>query len=270
MGQLERYGLYVLCLVIFLILGIAIWGDSPGPANPNETTGRSLTVTSSTGPEDTISEERRKQLEAEANFNEVVKIMEAASEPLRQPVREPVREPEAARLPLQKADRNKMAAAGASGAADTDASRTPPSVQDPKQDVRIHVVGQHETLEEISLRYLGKRHLWREILALNPGVRPTALQPGTKLKIPPREADKARAGTPPGTVTVRRGDNPGLISQRLFGTTKYADEIMRLNDIEDPRGLQVGAVLKVPEIDPEKAKAKAKTAAATKATKKAR
>ena len=27
MGQLERYGLYVLCLVIFLILGVAMWGD---------------------------------------------------------------------------------------------------------------------------------------------------------------------------------------------------------------------------------------------------
>ena len=27
MGQLERYGLYVLCLVIFLILGVAIWGE---------------------------------------------------------------------------------------------------------------------------------------------------------------------------------------------------------------------------------------------------
>ena len=29
MGQLEKYGLYVLCLVIFLILGVAMWGDPP-------------------------------------------------------------------------------------------------------------------------------------------------------------------------------------------------------------------------------------------------
>src|SRR5262249_18440166 len=29
MGQLEKYGLYVLCLVIFLILGVAIWGGDP-------------------------------------------------------------------------------------------------------------------------------------------------------------------------------------------------------------------------------------------------
>ncbi len=32
MGQLERYGLYVLCLVIFLILGVAIWGGDPQAA----------------------------------------------------------------------------------------------------------------------------------------------------------------------------------------------------------------------------------------------
>ena len=34
MGQLERYGLYVLCLVIFLILGVAIWGGDPVAASP--------------------------------------------------------------------------------------------------------------------------------------------------------------------------------------------------------------------------------------------
>ena len=30
MGQLEKYGLYVMCLVIFLILGVTLWGE---PAN---------------------------------------------------------------------------------------------------------------------------------------------------------------------------------------------------------------------------------------------
>ena len=36
MGQLERYGLYVLCIVIFLILGVALWGGDPVlPAPPS-------------------------------------------------------------------------------------------------------------------------------------------------------------------------------------------------------------------------------------------
>lgn len=232
MGQLERYGLYVLCLVIFLILGIAIWGDSATPAIPKDTTGTSLNVTSSIPPGDVISHERLKELEAEAHMNDVIKIMESKSEP--------------ADLPLQEVKPNVPATEGT--------SRTPLPVEKP--EVRIHVVKEYETLEEISLRYLGKRHHWRQILDLNPNVRPTALRPGMKLKIPPRKAEKSKAGkskavaTVPGTVIVRRGDNPGLISQRLFGTTKYADEIMRLNNISDPTRLRIGAELKVPQIDP--------------------
>jgi len=230
MGQLERYGLYVLCLVIFLILGIAIWGDSSGPQIPNDAGGQSLTATSGTGPGDTISQERLRQLEEESNLNDVVKIMNAGSE-------------STAQLPLQRVDRNTPPAER------PDPSRTvlPVPVTAPK--VRTHVVKQYETLEEIALRYLGKRRRWREIVALNPTVRPTALQPGTKLKIPPR-----RAGARPLTVKVQRGDNPGLISQRLFGTTRYADEIMRLNNIQDPRRLKIGVLLKVPRVDVNKAK----------------
>src|SRR5262245_14080211 len=34
MGQLEKYGLYVLCLVIFLILGVTIWGGGDLQASP--------------------------------------------------------------------------------------------------------------------------------------------------------------------------------------------------------------------------------------------
>ena len=37
MGQLEKYGLYVMCLVIFLILGVTLWGE---PANATRTAGR--------------------------------------------------------------------------------------------------------------------------------------------------------------------------------------------------------------------------------------
>ena len=72
MGQLERYGLYVLCLVIFLILGIAIWGDNAGAVVVEGTTSQSLRATSNIGPGDTISEEQRRRLEEEANVNEVL------------------------------------------------------------------------------------------------------------------------------------------------------------------------------------------------------
>ena len=32
MGQLEKYGLYVMCLVIFLILGVSLWDVREAPS----------------------------------------------------------------------------------------------------------------------------------------------------------------------------------------------------------------------------------------------
>lgn len=225
MGQLERYGLYVLCLIIFLILGIAIWGDSSTPEIPKDTNSMALNVTSQTPPGDTITPEQLKALEREARMNDVVKIIDFKSEPV------------AAALPLENVKPIHQTTT-------EEPKRTPLPIQKPK--VRIHVVKKYETLEEISLHYLGKRNRWQEILGLNPNVRPTALKPGMKLKIPPR---KVGDRVLPDTVVVRRGDNPGLISQRLFGTTKYAKEIMRLNNITDPTRIMAGAVLKVPHVD---------------------
>ncbi len=237
MGQLERYGLYVLCLVIFLILGIAIWGDNSGAVVPPDTEGQSLRVTSNVGPGDVISEEQLKRLEEEANLNEVIDFI--------RPRPKPAGPSHGDNLPVKKVN-----------ARAKQAERTPLQVPQPPTELRTHVVKEFETLEEISRRYLGKRHLWRRILAVNPNVRPRALKPGMKLKIPPRlpgEASKAGRALP-ATVTVRRGDSPGLISQRLFGTTRYANEIMRVNNIQDPRKLPIGAVLKVPQVELRKAK----------------
>ena len=43
MGQLEKYGLYVMCLVIFLILGVTLWGE---PANATRRVTRQQAVAS--------------------------------------------------------------------------------------------------------------------------------------------------------------------------------------------------------------------------------
>ncbi|MHC4514636.1 MAG: LysM peptidoglycan-binding domain-containing protein [Planctomycetota bacterium] len=237
MGQLERYGLYVLCLVIFLILGIAIWGDSPQPMVPPDTGNESLEVTGKVGSGDNISDAQRKELEEEANVNRVIEFIKP------RPQQEEA--PYSNDLPLTKVRD-----------ADQQTQRTPlpTPTPPPAPKLRTHVVKEFETLEEISLRYLGTRHRWRRILDLNPNVRERALRPGTKLKIPPRETAKGAALAVPGTVIVRRGDSLGLISQRLFGTARYANDIMRLNNIEDPRKLMPGTVLKIPKVDPRKTK----------------
>jgi LysM repeat protein len=59
------------------------------------------------------------------------------------------------------------------------------------------------------------------------------------------EAVSAEAGKPPTeSYTVKQGDTPYSIARSL-GTT--ADELMELNGIDDPTGLQIGDVLQVPK-----------------------
>ncbi len=99
MGQLERYGLYVLCLVIFLILGIAIWGDNSGAVVPQGTESQSLAVTSNVGPEDTITEEQLRRLEEEANLNEVLDFIRPRPQPEASPFGD--------NLPLTKVNNSK-------------------------------------------------------------------------------------------------------------------------------------------------------------------
>ncbi len=63
-----------------------------------------------------------------------------------------------------------------------------------------HTVAAGDTLGQISSDKLGTARRWREITALNPGLKPTALRPGSVLKLPCSVGDGAGeggAGTPP-------------------------------------------------------------------------
>ena len=46
--------------------------------------------------------------------------------------------------------------------------------------------------------------------------------------------------------TVKSGDTLSEIALRFLGTSRRADEIMKLNGIEDPRKVQAGMELKIP------------------------
>ncbi|MXW86898.1 MAG: LysM peptidoglycan-binding domain-containing protein, partial [Boseongicola sp. SB0667_bin_21] len=50
-------------------------------------------------------------------------------------------------------------------------------------DSCTHTVAAGDTLGEISSVRLGTARRWREITALNPGLKPTALRPGQVLKL---------------------------------------------------------------------------------------
>ncbi len=76
--------------------------------------------------------------------------------------------------------------------------------------------------------------------------------PATKPEAKPDpKKDVKLAGDPkakrPATYTVRAGDTAGKISQQILGTSKRADEILELNNLQE-ESLRVGMVLKIPSV----------------------
>ena len=63
MGQLEKYGLYVLCLVIFLILGVTLWGGG-----------------------DAVTPQRLRTVATKSHSNRFAQLTFALSPPLRVPI----------------------------------------------------------------------------------------------------------------------------------------------------------------------------------------
>jgi len=63
---------------------------------------------------------------------------------------------------------------------------------------QVHVVASGDTLSSIAKRYLGKESAWTAIARANPGVDPTAMRVGTRLRIPAADAagTTAAASTP--------------------------------------------------------------------------
>ena len=88
-------------------------------------------------------------------------------------------------------------------------------------DSCTHTVAVGDTLGEISSARLGTAQRWREIVKLNPGLKPTALRPGSVLKIPCSAGDGAGeggAGTPPARAAPRGGGGlPEWLRKALGG-----------------------------------------------------
>ncbi|MBT3340454.1 MAG: LysM peptidoglycan-binding domain-containing protein [Planctomycetes bacterium] len=133
---------------------------------------------------------------------------------------------------------------------------------------RIYRVREGDVLSRIALRELDDRNAWRQIAALN-GITDEgrSLQVGDALILPPKAgessapqvapaqgtlpAPQVSSNTPaamPSTYTVVSGDTPDRISKKLYGSSKHWERLLAANGLDDPRALQVGAVLKVPPL----------------------
>ena len=53
------------------------------------------------------------------------------------------------------------------------------------EPVRTYTIRKSDTLWSIAKRRLGSGRRWKEIVAVNPGLDPTKLQPGQTIKLPP-------------------------------------------------------------------------------------
>jgi nucleoid-associated protein YgaU len=142
---------------------------------------------------------------------------------------------------------------------------------------RWHTIAAGDSAYSIAKKYYGKGEYWKQLAKYNGdrmgkngvlrvGVRvkiPTADKLGIassaligkNLPVAPVKADAAKPVDKDSKIAkssgarsyvVKKGDTLGHIAQRELGTTKRADEIMKLNKISDAASLRVGQTLAMP------------------------
>jgi nucleoid-associated protein YgaU len=77
-----------------------------------------------------------------------------------------------------------------------------------------------------------------------PATKPAAAKTAPK-ELAKADTKAAPKADKPGTYKVQPGDTAGKIAQRVLGSSRYADEILELNSV-DEESLRVGMVLKMP------------------------
>ena len=226
MGQLEKYGLYVLCLVIFLILGVAIWGGE-SEAAPLPNTNLPLNGAGEDAPPP-------RQLPATVNSASGADAVSALLQPSPLP-----RNPGRNLLPEGREEQ---------GQPEVDPQPVDPKPVPSPPATRTYVVKDGDILGEIAQRQLGSATRWEEIVTVNPGINPKLLKVGQELILPVGGSSPKARSSDGGWRwhTVRKGESFAIISKRLFGDEKETANIQALNASLDPRKLRPGMEIKVP------------------------
>ena len=238
MGQLEKYGLYVLCLVIFLILGVTIWGgDEVAPARPTPIAQPIRADRSAPAPE---TQPALASVAAEVlDILQTPNTASAASRGL-------------------AVDSTGSAANRANGAAIVDSVFDAPSpAPAPVAVPAVYVVQDGDTFGSIAKAKLGKESRWPELQRLNPAVQPSKLRKGQELKLPTAAAaaePKKKLDAPlplpaDGTRTyvVAKGDNYERIALNQLGSRKRTADLIAANPGVSPEKLRPGMTIKLPK-----------------------
>ncbi len=131
----------------------------------------------------------------------------------------------------------------------------PPAVIAP--EFEEYTVQRGDTFAAISTRFFGTPVHAQAIVRANPLMDPRRLMPGRTIKVPKDPANiQGKPVAPPvkgedgqaSVYVVQSGDTLSGISQRLYGSMKFADLIFRANRdrLSSPESLRVGQTLNIP------------------------
>jgi LysM repeat protein len=241
MGQLEKYGLYVMCLVIFLILGVSLWDVGDPPTSSKQTPA----LTEVANQPSTRPPAAGDLAMIDDLFKPTPRENKASVNPAAKP----------AAGTTQRSDTGTTEAGGDKA---TPPSPEKPPAADSKRPV--HKVRDGETLESIARSKLGSGALHVEIARLNPGVKPTLLQRGQEIVLPsaqdlaqrkPAARDAGNAPAPLGSsdrlYTIKKGDTFERIAIAQLGDRNRVDELRALNPTVEDTKLREGKSLKLPK-----------------------
>jgi len=255
MGQLEKYGLYVLCLVIFLILGVSIWGGGDLPANRRGSASNSELKAGT--PSGTLGKAETPAV----GLGELADLLRPVDRSRNEPKVDPKTEP-------RKSD-GKTGSGSAVDASATKGAEVAPPVGEvakpvaPSPDVarKTHKVQSGDTFESISKLHFGSPALRAEIGKLNARLEPTKLKLGQEVLLPTAaeaqailERSKTRpAGTAApasataaaGTYRIVKGDTLEGIALRELGSRSRVAELQEANP--GVTVLKIGSVIKLPK-----------------------
>ncbi len=260
MGQLEKYGLYVLCLVIFLILGVTIWG--PGPDLPAKrvvadagVNGPGLNSLSATlGPSEVKNGTPTGSLRELLGGDDKPAKKPVTPSPTGSSTDQP---PEANGGPQENTPPAKV-------------PDQPGHTDEPaKGDRPTHKVRAGDNFERIAREELGNPALQTLIVQLNPRIDPRKLQIGQSVLLPtaaeiaqakpavaPAADKRSDKATPQAAIAanlatrnykVASGDTLEGIARRELGSIRRVDEVKELNPTVNPRNLRIGQQILLPK-----------------------
>lgn len=235
MGQLEKYGLYVLCLVIFLILGVTIWGK-PASAT-KQAPGDSLAMRADAlgvRPSNSMTQGRRA-----SSDGTILDLDDLLSSGARPP------NPVSRSVPKEAPTESGAVSRGPG----VKAAAPVKVAAEPVAKTRKYKVRSGDMLGSIALKQLGSTRFIGRIEALNPGLKEKHLQIGKEILLPVLDGRVAKLASSSASYrmyTIAPKDSFERIARVELGDKKRVKELMQLNPNMDPRRLMPGKTIRLP------------------------